>query len=242
MSRYPFPNVPKAPGVPQVPRSPAFPNTTPPVLGTALALGRLVLALTRSSGWGVYRDFSGDDAAARRDFDRRHADTPPDDRPAFVGVVRGSSTPVLVPDSFVNFGQRQEFSVTTAPTEQGGFASYNKVNNPFEVQLRMSKGGSLRERTEFLGTLEKIANSTDLYKIVTPEKTYYSVNINRYEVTRREAKGAYFLSEIDVFFTEIRTVVSEYTNTTFNTTDAAQASDTPTQNFGTVQAAPGGPT
>ncbi len=153
-------------------------------------------------------------------------------------LVRGTQRPVLVPDSFLDFGYRQEWSVTTAPTELGGFAAYNKVNNPFEAQVRVSKGGSLRERTEFIKQIEDLAKTISLYKIVTPEKTYLGCNINRYEVTRKGAGGAYFLAEVDIFFTEIRTVTSEYTVTTFNTQNAQEASAEPIQNFGVKQPEP----
>lgn len=226
MPRYPFPNVPQAPGVPQVARSPLFPNTTPPALGTALALGRLVLALTRDSGWGIYLDTSQD--PLERDEDGLQV----------VPVVGEPDPPVVIPDSFREFGYRQEWSVTTAPTEQGGFATYNKVNNPFETQVRLIKGGSLRERTEFLESIARIAGDLRLYKIVTPEKTYFGCNIMRYEVTRKEASGAYFLAEVDIFFTEIRSVVSEYTQTTFDTNRAKEASAEPIKNVGLVQAQP----
>lgn len=233
MARYPFPNVPQAPGVPQVRRSPAFPNSVPPVIGAGLALGRLVLALTREAGWGIYLDTTAEEAAElRRDNAQRLAEgLPPLD-----AIQQTSTPPVLVPDSFLNFGQRQEWSVTTAPTEQGGFAAYNKVNNPQEVQVRLTKGGSVRERHDFLEKLEAIAKTLKLYKIVTPEKTYFGCNISRYEVMRKGAAGAFFLTEVDVFFTEIRTVSSQYTTTTFNTQNAQQASSEPIQNGGTKQA------
>lgn len=225
MPLYPYPNVPQTPGVPQVTRSPLFPNTTPPQLGTALALGRLALALLRDSGWGIYLDTSQD--APERD---------PETGEVIPTVTVSAAPPVLVPDSFRDFGYRQEWSVTTAPTELGGFAAYNKVNNPFEAQVRVTKGGSLRERTDFLEKLASIANDLKLYKIVTPERTYFGCNLTRYEISRKEASGAYFLAEVDIFFTEIRTVTSEYTNTTFDTRTAKQASAEPIKNVGTVQA------
>lgn len=233
MPRYQFPNVPQAPGVPQMTRSPAFPNTTPPLLGTALALGRLVLALTRSSGWGIFRDFSNEDTADRKRNDQRRAEG----LPPILNIVGDRELPVLVPDSFLDFGFRQEWSVTTAPTENGGFATYNKVNNPFETQVRVMVAGSLRKRTEFLQKLQEIAGDLRLYRIVTPEQAYLGCNISRYEITRKKESGAYLLSEIDIFFTEIRSVVSEYTNTTFNTGDAKQASAESIKNSGTVAAA-----
>lgn len=233
MPRYPFPNVPKVPGVPQVVRSPAFPNTTPPVIGSALALGRLVLALTRDSGWGIYLDTSQDPVERSTDID-------PETGEPFqvVAVVGEAPRPVLVPDSFLDFGFRQEWSVTTAPTELGGFASYNKVNNPFETQVRVMVAGSLRKRTDFLQTLDGIAGDTKLYRIVTPERTYSGCNITRYEVTRKKESGAYLLSEIDIFFVEIRTVISEYTNTTFNTQASKEASSESIRNVGVVAPAP----
>lgn len=234
MARYPFPNVPQAPGVPQVARSSLFPNTTPPALGTALALGRLALALTRDSGWGIYVDNTVNDAALRRENDQRRAEGLPSRL-----LIRGEPKPVLVPDSFIDFGFRQEWSVMNAPTEAGGFANYNKVNNPAETSIRVTKGGSLRERTEFLQKLDEIARSLQLYKIVTPERTVPVCNISRYEVTRKGANGAYFLNEVDIFFTEIRVVTSEYTNTTFNTAAAQDAEAEPIKNYGTKQTAEG---
>lgn len=231
MSRYPFPNVPQLPGVPQLTRSNLFPTTTPPGLGSALALGRLALALTRDSGWGIYIDHAEEDAANRRENDRRRMNG---ERPVL--LIRGAAQPVLVPDSFVDFGQRNEWSITDAPTESGGFASYNKVNNPYEVQLRLAKGGSLRERTDFLEKLQQIAEPLTLYRVVTPERTYFGLNIARFEISRKQGPGAYFLAEVDVFFRQIRTVVSQYTTTVFDTSSAQQASAEPLKNLGVKQA------
>jgi hypothetical protein len=224
MPRYPYPNVPKLPGVPQVNRSLEFPAGPPPQLGGALALGRLVLALFQKSSWGIFRDRSNEPP---------EIDPETGERIAVVAV--SAEPPVIEPDSFRDFGFRQEWNVTSAPTEQGGFASYNKVNNPQELLIRLTKGGTLKARTDFLDKLSTIADSLDLYKVVTPERTYLSLNVSRVEVTRKEAKGAYFLAEVDVFFTEIRTVVSEYSSTASATTNARQPAATSIVNGGTKQ-------
>jgi hypothetical protein len=225
MARYPYPNVPQLPGVPQVNRSNAFPAGPPPALGGALALGRLILAMFQKPTWGLFRDYS---------------DEPPDIDPETgerVQVVAVSAEPaVLSPDSFRDFGFHQEWTVTDAPTEAGGFASYNKVNNPYELMVRLTKGGTLKSREEFLEKLDKIAGDLKLYKLVTPERTYLSLNVTRYEVTRKEAKGAYFLSEVDVFFREIRTVSSEYSAAAASTLNARQPSATAIVNGGLKQA------
>jgi hypothetical protein len=227
MPRYPYPNVAQLPGVPQLNRSTQFPASTPPQLGGALALGRLAQAFLQKSLWGIFRDFSLD---------------PPERDPTTGEVIPvvtvGATPPVIVPDSFRTFNFKNEFDVTDAPTEQGGFASYNKVNNPFELVLRMTKSGSRRDRDQFLETLDKIARSLDLYKVVTDVRVYEHLNVTRYEIRRDEASGAHWLSEVDVYFREIRIVTSEYSSTATNTTNAKTPGASPTVNVGTVNPGP----
>lgn len=225
MPRYPYPDVPQLPGVPQLNRSPAFPPGPPPVLAGVLALGRLVLALLQKTQWGIYKDTAND---------------PPevDEDGLQVVTVTGKPEPVLIPDSFRTFNFNQEWSVTDAPTEEGGFATYNKVNNPFDVVIRMTKGGSRRERTEFLEKLDGLGNSLGMLKLLTPERTYSGMNIVRYAIRRDEARGAYWMSEIDVYFREIRTVQSEYTSSAASTQNARMASAAPMVNGGIKQPIP----
>jgi hypothetical protein len=151
-------------------------------------------------------------------------------------ILKAAPTPVIVPDSFREFNYKNEFVVTDAPVEAGGFASYNKVGNPFEVGLRLTKGGTLAERTKFLDDVEKTSKTTKLYKIVTPERTYIRCNITSFEVRRKEAKGAYFLGECDILFREIRAVTTASTNDGTLTQAAKQPSALPTKSRGTVRA------
>jgi hypothetical protein len=232
MPRYQFPNVPRLPGVPQLNRSLQFPAGPPPQLGGVIALGRLLLAFLSPPLWGIYRDTSADPVGTSADID-------PDTGLPFPEVTVNSSNPaVVVPDSFREFSYRSEYAVSDFPVEQGGFASYNKVAAPYEIMVRMTKGGSLKNRTDFLNSIERIAGDTNLYKIVTPERTYLQVNITRFEVARREAPGAYFLSEVDLFFREIRQVQSQYSVSATNTQNALAPGAQPTVNTGTVQPLP----
>lgn len=233
MPRYPYPDVANLPGVPQLNRSSAFPTSTPPVLSGALALGRVLLAILQKNVWAIYRDRTAEQAAEERRINELNNDDDPDTVGELTSAA--SNPPVLVPDSFRTFTFKNEWSVTDAPTEDGGFASYNKVNNPFEVVLRMTKSGSRRDRTEFLEKLDAIARSLDLYKVVTPERTYYSLNVIRYEIRRDEARGAFWMSEIDVYFREIRSVTSEYIASGASTTFARTPGAAPIVNNGTVQ-------
>lgn len=219
-----FPNVPKLPGVPQLPRSLNFPAAPPPVVGIALALGRLWQALFSQPAWAVYKQ----------------AEVAPetnDDGVETVTVI-ADRQPVIKPDSFLDFGYRNEYTVSDYPVQDGGFASYDKVANPFEIVLRMTKGGSQQERKTFLDACDAIQGTLDLYDILTPEKTYLGVNVLRFELVRKGNRGAYFFAEVDMYFREIRTVTATYSTTAVTTENAQNPSAEPATNTGTVQGQP----
>jgi len=217
----PFPNVPKLPGVPQLLRNPQFPPGPPPILGAAIALGRLWQALFSEPPWAIYK--------------QAEAGPQVDDDGVETVTVTAKRTPVVVPDSFLEFGYRNESSMSDYPVQDGGFASYDKVANPYEIVLRMSKGGSQQQRKKFIDSIEAIQGTLDLYDILTPEKTYTNVNVLRYENVRRGNRGAYFFAEVDLYFREIRQVVATYSTTATNTQNAQEPSAEPVQNNGTVQ-------
>jgi hypothetical protein len=217
-----FPNVPRLPGVPQLARSPLFPPAPAAVVGLGLALGRLWQAIFAQPQWAIYK-----------------ANKPQKASDGLEEVtVTAERVPVVVPDSFGEFSYRNEWAVSDFPVQDGAFASYNKVAQPFEIVLRLYKGGSKEARKRFLDSIEAIAGTLDLYDILTPERTYLNVNVTRFEIMRRGEKGAYFLSEVDVYFREIRQVTASYTTTATTTENAQNPSAAPAVNTGVVQAAP----
>lgn len=219
-----FPNVPKLPGVPQLTRSLQFPAAPAAVIGLGLALGKLWQSIFSQPQWAIYKSNKPVKAA--------EADQLP------TVTVVAQRTPVVVPDSFGEFSYRNEWTVSDFPVQDGAFASYNKVANPFEITLRLYKGGTKEARKNFLASIEKIAGTLELYDILTPERTYLNVNVTRFEVMRRGEKGAYFLSEVDVYFREIREVAATYTNTAATTENAQNPSAASVLNNGLIQAAP----
>lgn len=151
------------------------------------------------------------------------------------GVFDGQGNQVLFPDSVLEFSNRQEYEISNFPVQAGSFASYNKVIRPFEVQLRFSKAGTQDDRSAFLQALDALASSLDLYTITTPERVYLNVNLERYEVIRRGAKGAYFLTEVDAYFLQILEVQPQYTTTAVQLPNAQSDAAQPTSNVGNVQ-------
>jgi hypothetical protein len=150
------------------------------------------------------------------------------------GVFNSKGERVVSADNISEFSYSNEYNVSDYPIQDGDFFSYNKVANPFETSLRFTKGGTKAERRTFLAEIEAVLSSLQLYSIITPERTYTNCNMLRHEVTRRGAKGAYFLTEVDVFFREIRSVTAQYSTSAPVISDPKNASATDVQNNGTV--------
>lgn len=152
------------------------------------------------------------------------------------GVFDSDNNPVLTPDSIIDFSNRQEYRISDFPVQQGQFASYNKVRLPFDIAIKMTSGGTVSDRTQFLSEVDQVAASTDLYMIVTPEKTYFGVNATHVEVTRRGKDGAFWLDDVEVHFRQIVQVTAQYSTTTIQPTENAQnPAAVPAINAGQVQ-------
>ena len=119
---------------------------------------------------------------------------------------------VVEADSVVSMGYKQDWAISTFPTEQGGFQSYNKVDTPFSIRLRFASGGSRENRQALIDSLEEIGATLTLYDVVTPEAIYASVNIQGYNYNR--AANNVGLLQADVQVVEIRvTALAQFTNT-----------------------------
>ncbi len=119
------------------------------------------------------------------------------------GVFDASGDVAIAPDSFISHEYRNSQQIANYPVEQGGFASFNKVNDPFEATITMAKGGSVDDRESFLKSIEDIVTSTDLFTVVTPEATYESVNLTAFDYQRSMQNGAYLII-VSLHFKEVR--------------------------------------
>lgn len=152
------------------------------------------------------------------------------------GVFDQDNNAVLTPDSIIDFGNRQEYRVSDFPVQQGQFASYNKVTLPSEISIKMTSGGTVDDRTQFLNEVAQVAASTDLYTVVTPEKTYIDYTATHFEVTRRGKDGAFWLDDVEMHFRQVIQVTAQYSTVTTQPTENAQnPAAVPATNSGQVQ-------
>lgn len=116
-------------------------------------------------------------------------------------------------NSIVDFDYKQDFPVSDYPVEDGGFLSYDKVQLPFDVRVRVASGPTEQDRQDLLVAAKAAANTLDLYDVVTPEDTYSSCNITHVDWKRTSVSGV-GLVVVDFWFVEIRqTATSTFSST-----------------------------
>lgn len=144
-------------------------------------------------------------------------------------------TLALQPDNFVSIDYQNVQNVSQYPVERGSFTSYNKVQTPFRAVVKVSKGGSKTDRAAFISAVESLNASLDLYWLITPEKTYKNVNLERYDY-RRDAMNGAGLMVVSLYLVEIREAQASSSTTNAQSPQAPSAQSN--QSNGQVQAGP----
>jgi hypothetical protein len=142
------------------------------------------------------------------------------------GIFTKAGAPLIIGDSVMAVDFRKEYRILDFPIEQGSFASYNKVETPFDIRITFASsgkqtllasilsGGALgslitgtdpvqANRTAFLKTMADATATLDLVDVITPEATYKGCNITHYDYRREARKGATMIL-VDVWLQEVR--------------------------------------
>ncbi|CAM2143823.1 Dit-like phage tail protein N-terminal domain-containing protein [Pararobbsia alpina] len=147
--------------------------------------------------------------------------------PPVWGVFDSNGDKIAIADNVPAFGYDGTSRVSNAPMEQGGFAAYNKVQMPYDSHVRMTKGGALQDRSDFLEAIETAKQSTDLYSIVTPERTYLNANVADYNLRRETRSGATLLT-VDLHIVEIRqAAAAQFSQTSTSSSSSTTGSGAP---------------
>lgn len=142
------------------------------------------------------------------------------------GIFGQTGATVLAADAVLSVEYAHDYKVSDYPQEQGAFQSFNKVQVPYQHKVTFVVS---TDRAGFLTAVETAVGSLDLFTVVTPDKSYPSVNLTHVGYRRVANNGAStFL--IDVWCEEIRIIGSASFSNTRSTNGAV------TQNEGPVQA------
>lgn len=134
---------------------------------------------------------------------------------AFLGFSAGPQWGLFLDDevavtaeNVASFEFKQDMRLSNFPVEEGAFATYNKVQLPYDVRLQFSTGGSAADRQALIESVDAVIASTDLFDAVTPEKVYPSVNPTHQSI-RRTARNGVGMVIIDVYCEEVRVTASQ---------------------------------
>lgn len=194
--------------VPQFPNVPNLPGV-PPLVRSGLSVGSAVLSILTGDDPGLAAQASG---------------------PQW-GVFDTNNNPLVLPDSVFAFSLVDDARIEKYPIEGGSFMSYNKVNEPFEPRLTMTKGGAVADRTGFIQALRALKVSIAVCNVVTPEITYESVNCTHVDFDRKADNGATLITA-DVHFEQVNQTGTVAFSNTAQPSGASQVNDGQVQPLG----------
>lgn len=220
MPNIPFPDIPNVPGVPSIARNPEL----------SIDYGDLVSAVVGRNPLSIIESITSPQWG--------------------IYATTGSMEKIIEPDSVLSFEYRGEARIADYPIEAGGFKSYNKVQQPYDIRMRMSCEGagtltslisfnssgrtSGMTREDFISRLEAMKISLALYNLVTPDYVYANVNLVHFDYKRTNVEGVTMLVA-DLYLREIQqTTTATYktvaTSETVATDSAADAKEQGTMN------------
>lgn len=127
------------------------------------------------------------------------------------GVFNEFGIPIMLADTVHSVRFQNSSQVAQAPVEKGTFASYNKVQNPYQATVTLVKGGGdPAMRGAFIAQLELLAKSTLLFNVVTPEYVHTNAAIVGFDYARNPQDGARMIVAT-LYLEEVREVEVLYT-------------------------------
>lgn len=134
--------------------------------------------------------------------------------------------------SFLDMDFKGESKVLDQPTEEGGFFSYNKVENPDESYVTLAMQGDDTALSDALNALKEAKKDTRLLSVVTPSHVIAPVTLTGFNYQRRREDGLGLLV-VELHLKEVRQVAAQYT--AIPTRQAKNPSDASNQDRGKVQ-------
>lgn len=149
----------------------------------------------------------------------------------------GTAFPAVTVTSVSAIGARKESAVSDYRIESGSFTTYNKVETPRAVPIRITREGNVTERGALLAWAEANVIATSLFDLVMPEARYPNMTLQSYSIERNAASGA-GLVVLDCVFQQVRELPAQYRGNTV--ADAENTPAVPTQRVNAADTTQGG--
>ena len=115
-------------------------------------------------------------------------------------LVNDDGEPILDYTSMISVEIKQEGRVSSEPIEEGGFASYNKVEFPLDARVQVGMQGEPDELQDFLDKLVELKKEAETFSLVTAEQEHKNLTLESYDYARKREDG------INTIFAELRIV------------------------------------
>ena len=117
-------------------------------------------------------------------------------------VIDDSGNPFCGYTALDNFEDTSDATVPTEPQENGAVYAYDKVAQPSQCSVSLLFSGDFAVQQEAVSRLESYRKGVQLFRILTPSKTYSRMALTSYSFTRSATNGANAL-EVRCDFREI---------------------------------------
>lgn len=143
------------------------------------------------------------------------------------GIYEAGSSVVMAfqPDSVIEMSVSEESHIPDYRVQTGGFATYNKIAQPFEIPIRITKHGDSSERDTLIEFLKKAVKDVKTYDILMPECVWSNVTLTRYQIDRSREKTGHDLIIADCWFKEVREAPTVYYNPEQDKADTTNTGD-----------------
>lgn len=227
MPLIPFPDIPNLPGVPSIPRLPSLPSI--PNIPSLPSGGSLIKTLLGAAQGVLWRVLQQNTQWGIVDSKGKHLADPSLFQGVLATAINGLGFGAVLSTNSVEYAK--ETRISDFPIEGGSFVSYNKAEMPGTPVVTLVMGGRESDRAAFLHAIDAACRSTELFSVVTPERTYKGYSVERYNYQRRSDRGATLLL-VELMLKEVRQVSATYAKTPTPKKEAAK----PASALGKIQA------
>lgn len=114
--------------------------------------------------------------------------------------------------SFISCEVADEGEVLKMPTEQGGFAAYNKIAEPIRIRVNLALQGDDADMQAALVVLKALKEGVQTFSLVTPTMEYRSLTLESFNYARKREDGLK-VCYVELSLVEVREVEAQYTET-----------------------------
>ena len=114
--------------------------------------------------------------------------------------------------SFISCEISDEGEVLKMPTENGGFAAYNKVADSIKIRVQLAIQGDDPDIQTALTNLKTLKDGTQTFSLVTPTVEYRNMTLESMNYARKREDGLK-VCYVELTLVEVREVEAQYTET-----------------------------